>query len=81
MAEGGWRNKIALPVMTQLGIPVIHTWNQTLPMWQYHTHFNTKEGDCTHMCHPSEYQYWVFELFRTFRKVFPHLAGPTWSID
>ncbi len=44
VAEGGWRNKIALPVMRDLGIPIIHTWNQTVPMWQYHT-----DKDCTHV--------------------------------
>ena len=74
LAEGGWRNKIALPVLEGLGVPIIRTWNQSLPMWQYHTNYSEKDGDCTHMCHPSEYQYWVYELYRTLRTLFPELA-------
>jgi len=70
MADGGWRNQIAVPMMREAGIPVIHTWNQSLPMWQYHL-----DKDCTHSCHPSMYQYWVFELYRTLKKVFPELAA------
>ena len=30
--EGGWRNKLARPVMAALGIPVIPIWNQTVPL-------------------------------------------------
>ena len=73
VAEGGWRNKMALPVIEKLGIAIMNTWNQSLPMWQYHTNFSEQDGDCTHMCHPSEYQYWVFELYRTLRNIFPHI--------
>ena len=37
--EGGWRNKLSLPVIARLGIPVIHTWNLSVPMWEYHHGF------------------------------------------
>ena len=72
MAEGGWRNRIALPYMHEAGIPVINTWNQSVHMWQYH-----QENDCTHSCHPSVYQYWVFELYRTLKSLFPELSVST----
>lgn len=77
IAEGGWRNKLALPVINALGIPIINTWNQSLPMWQFHTHFSEKHGDCTHMCHPSEYQYWVFELYQKLKALFPDVPKYT----
>lgn len=39
IVEGGWRNKLSLPVIARLGIPVIHTWNLSVPMWEYHHGF------------------------------------------
>ena len=72
LVEGGWRNKLGLPIIELLtDMPIIHTWNESVMMWEYHTHFNFNAVDCTHMCHPSEYQYWVHELYRTFKKVLP----------
>ena len=40
--EGGWRNKIALPSMHALGIPVMNTWNSSATLWSYH--YNYKVG-------------------------------------
>ncbi len=40
--EGGWRNKIALPTMRSLGIPVMNTWNSSATLWSYH--YNYKVG-------------------------------------
>ena len=57
IVEGGWRNKMARPVMEALGIPVLATWNESLPLWDYHHNYQSKL-DCTHMCHPSAYQVW-----------------------
>ena len=60
--EGGWRNKILNPVVAGLGVPVMPTWNQTVPLWQYNHHYNPTCGDkydcgdCTHTCHPSMYE-------------------------
>lgn len=70
LTEGGWRNKLASPVMQKLSIPVMVTWNQSLPMWQWHHHYNPHwkfqgygNGECTHSCHPSIYQLWIFQLY------------------
>ena len=54
---GDWRNQAANPVMRELGIPVLHTWNWTLPLWEYHHNYNRRgKSDCTHVCHPSAYE-------------------------
>ncbi len=59
---GGWRNRILTPIVAALGVPVLHTWNQTVPLWQYNHHYNPNCGDrydcgdCTHTCHPSMYE-------------------------
>ncbi|KAK9868414.1 hypothetical protein WJX84_008112 [Apatococcus fuscideae] len=70
LTEGGWRNKLAAPVMDSLGIPVLATWNQSVPLWQWHHHYNPHwahqgygNGECTHSCHPSVYQLWVYQLY------------------
>ena len=42
VVEGGWRNKIALPTMRSLGIPVMNTWNSSVTLWSYH--YNYKVG-------------------------------------
>ncbi|EIE18670.1 hypothetical protein COCSUDRAFT_45154 [Coccomyxa subellipsoidea C-169] len=65
--EGGWRNRVTLPVMEKLGIPIVHTWNLSVPLWQYHHSFQEKD-DCTHWCHPSGYQVWIAQMHQTLRK-------------
>ena len=54
VVEGGWRNKIATPVWEGLGVPILRTWNQTVPLWSLHHdyHPNNPHPDCTHSCHP-----------------------------
>ena len=44
VVEGGWRNKIAYPIIESLNIPIMRTWNQTVPMWSLHHHYNLKCG-------------------------------------
>lgn len=39
IVEGGWRNKIALPTMRSLGIPVMNTWNSSVTLWSYHYNY------------------------------------------
>lgn len=39
IVEGGWRNKMTLPVIERLGIPIMHTWNLSVPLWEYHHGF------------------------------------------
>ena len=54
VVEGGWRNKIASPVWEGLGVPILATWNHTVPLWSLHHdyHPNNPHPDCTHTCHP-----------------------------
>ena len=37
--EGGWRNKLAYLGLADLQMPIIHTWNISLNMWNYHTNY------------------------------------------
>ncbi|CAL5221674.1 g3905 [Coccomyxa viridis] len=82
---GGWRNKLAYLGLTDLQMPIIHTWNVSLNMWNYHTNYREEPGDCTHMCHPSAYQYWIYSLVETLKALPPdarasaqrHLMRPT----
>lgn len=43
------------PQMRDLNIPILELWNQSIPLWEQHYHYNPN-GDCTHHCHPSAYQ-------------------------
>ena len=36
---GGWRNRLTLPTIQKLGIRIMHTWNQSVPLWEYHHGF------------------------------------------
>jgi len=36
---GGWRNKLAYMGLSDLQMPIIHTWNVSLNMWNYHTNY------------------------------------------
>ena len=74
--EGGWRNQISRPVMHALGIPVIETWNKSIPIWQYHknAHDDPNHHDCTHWCHPSAYLRWLYDSLVTLQKLQPAIA-------
>lgn len=37
--EGGWRNAIANPVIGGMGLPIMHTWNYSVQLWQFHHHY------------------------------------------
>ena len=69
--EGGWRNQISRAAMKPLGIPVIETWNTSVPIWQYHknAHEDPNHNDCTHWCHPSAYVIWLYESLVQLRKL------------
>ena len=63
VADGGWRNIIARPVMSAVGIPVLQTWNESMLLWNYHR--DSGAGwECTHFCFPSAPQVWVYHLLR-----------------
>ncbi|CAL5228742.1 g11927 [Coccomyxa viridis] len=68
IAAGGWRNKLTNEVMSQAGIPVVSTWNDTLPLWEFHRD-NGHGLECTHFCHPSAPQLWVYRLYETLAQL------------
>lgn len=39
VVEGGWRNKLAYAGLIDLQMPIVHTWNVSLGMWNYHTNY------------------------------------------
>ena len=71
--EGGWRNKAARPMMAQLGIPLVETWNKTLPVFRYHHHYheNPAHSDCSHWCHPAPYQMWIYDTLMMLKQTLP----------
>lgn len=50
--HGAWRNKLADPIMRKAGIPILSSFNETLPMADMHQN-NGHDHECTHYCHPS----------------------------
>ncbi|CAL8461602.1 g1133 [Coccomyxa elongata] len=69
--EGNWRNKASTAVVEALGIPVMRIWNESVPLWEFHYEsIRNLDGtmgvgeDCTHSCHPSTYQIWIYSLYR-----------------
>ena len=73
MVAGGWRNRLSYLGLQELKTPLIHTWNGSLNLWNFHTNYREEPGDCTHMCHPSAYQYWIYAMYDTLRNI-PQLA-------
>ena len=68
VADGGWRNIIARPVMMAAGIPVLQTWNESMLLWNYHR--DSGAGwECTHYCVPSAPQVWVYHLLRKLQEL------------
>ena len=55
-------------VMSKAGIPVVSTWNDTLPLWEFHRD-NGHGLECTHFCHPSAPQLWVYRLYETLAQL------------
>ncbi|KAL4450744.1 hypothetical protein ABPG77_001100 [Micractinium sp. CCAP 211/92] len=76
LLAGGWRNQAADSAMAAAGIPIIHSFNETL--WMADMHRWNKDGlECTHFCHPSAPQTWVLALFRALQQLQPLAAqGP-----
>lgn len=74
LTRGGWRNEIANPIMASYSIPVMHTWNQSLELWQFHHHYQAG-NDCTHSCHPGPYQLWIYDLYKVLQDLHAHPDG------
>ena len=60
--------------MEEAGIPVIDTWNQSLPLWDHHRD-NGAGHECTHFCFPSAPQLWVHALWQMLVRMRPILSG------
>lgn len=58
--RGGWRNAAADPIMRAAGIPIVYSFNESLPMWDAHRE-NSDGRECTHYCFPSapEVRFWA----------------------
>ena len=49
--EGGWRNKLAYLGLADLQMPIIHTWNVSLNMWNYHVNYRCASSpSALHRC-------------------------------
>ena len=61
--EGGWRNKLAYLGLADLQMPIIHTWNVSLNMWNYHVNYRCSSpshsclASCAHTPHRGA-KYW-----------------------
>ncbi|KAL4438162.1 hypothetical protein ABPG77_010523 [Micractinium sp. CCAP 211/92] len=55
LQQGLWRNKAADAVMRASGIPIIGSFNESVPMWKAHRD-NGQGYECTHPCHPAASQ-------------------------
>lgn len=44
VVEGGWRNKLAYMGLADLQMPIIHTWNVSLNMWNYHLNYRYRRS-------------------------------------
>ena len=66
--------QIANGVMRDAGVPLVETWNETLPLWEFHRD-NGAGLECTHYCFPSAPQLWTYILFNTLRRLASGDAG------
>ena len=43
--KGGWRNEIGYRMIPELNMPIMRTWNETVPIYFLHHHYNDHCGD------------------------------------
>lgn len=65
--SGLWRNVVAKKVMAKAGIPIIETFNLTVPMWTFHRSNVGRGWECGHYCHPSAPQMWVYFTYTALK--------------
>ena len=69
VAEGNWRNKEARSILReQYGMPLVPVYNISVPGWYMHRR-NDIGPECSHYCHPSSPQLWVYMLYKTLEGV------------
>lgn len=56
--RGGWMNVISRPMMAAMPLAILNSWNISTNLWPWHV----GGPDCTHFCHPSIYEIWLFIL-------------------
>eukprot|EP00884_Botryococcus_braunii_P006385 jgi/Botrbrau1/15748/Bobra.4_1s0116.1 len=66
--SGLWRNMVARNVMIRAGIPIIDTFNVTVPMWAFHRSNVGRGWECGHYCHPSAPQMWVYFTYTALQR-------------
>lgn len=71
--SGGWRNQLANDYMERVGVPIVHTFNWTATLWQYHRDSGAGH-ECTHYCQPSAHVFWTYQLFVALRRCFGGLV-------
>lgn len=77
LLQGGWRNQMAAEELQQVGVTIVPSYNETVPLYYYHRD-NGKGWECTHFCFPSAQQTWVFALYRAFvERSTGHRLDPT----
>ena len=45
--KGGWRNLIADPLIRSARLPIVYSWNETVPLHAYHRN-NGQGHECTY---------------------------------
>ena len=69
VAAGGWRNTDARNVLRdEYGMPLVPVYNATVPAWDMHRR-NAAGPECSHFCHPSLPQLWVYTLYRSLEEL------------
>lgn len=50
-------------------MPVLPTFNISVPLWDNHTPIKLRSGwvDCMHYCHPGIPETWLWRLYEAFR--------------
>ena len=72
--HGGWRNALADPIMRAAGVPIIQSFNDTVPLSDAHRD-NGSGHECTHYCFPSAPQVWVAQLVEALRQAERSMGG------
>jgi hypothetical protein len=67
VARGSWRNQHAREVLAQYGLPLLPIYNVTVPAWGFHRQ-NLDGQECSHFCHPSLPQFWLWHMLSVFRQ-------------
>jgi hypothetical protein len=66
VANGGWRNAAARSVLNGMyGMPLVPIYNATVPAWDMHRRNAAGLWECSHYCHPSMPEFWVYMLYET----------------